>query len=359
MKIVADENIPLISHYFCANNQMILKPGRSITHEDLLDADILLVRSVTKVNRELLHDTPVKFVGSATTGLDHLDSQWLDQAGIFWSSAYGCNAQAVVEYVLCVIAALQLKEMFPKKKIRAGVIGVGLIGSKVVEKLKLLGCEVVQCDPLRAEVENDFVSTPLAEFSNLDLVTLHVPLTTAGKYPTKHMIQADFLQRQKAGCVLLNASRGSVIDFSDLKKYGGHLHWCLDVWENEPNIDLEVLEKAVISTPHIAGYSVQSKYRGVQMIYDAAVRMEVLTDFCVLPVPFPQRVLSFDNVAMTWQDVALKIYDPMLTTQVMKQSLLSGSMTFDALRKSFPERYEFAYVNLVDVKLSDEDRAVL
>ena len=343
MKIVADENIPLITHYFGSSGTLLLKPGRSIVRDDLIDADMLLVRSVTQVNKALLENTSIKFVGSTTTGFDHLDIDYLNEIQIQWAIAAGCNAQAVVEYVVSVVAALQVKNILRRTNLRAGVIGVGRIGQRVVDQLKSLDFEVLVHDPIRAEQDKDFVSVELKDFVDLDLITLHTPLTRTGSYPTYHMIQKDFLQQQKSGCVLINSGRGEVIDFKDLKQYGQHLVWCLDVWEQAPQIDLDVLKQAVIATPHIAGYSVQSKYRGIEMIYQAAVSQHIISNQ-VSPAEYPRKTISLPSHAIDWRDRVLKIYDPMLTTKVMKEALLSGDKTFDALRKEFVERYEFEFV---------------
>jgi erythronate-4-phosphate dehydrogenase len=234
MKIIADENIPAIKQYFGGGNELILKHGRDISRLDLLDADALLVRSVTPVNSALLHDTPVKFVGSVATGIDHLDTTWLNQANIAWYAARGFNAVAVMEYVIAVVAALQKSGCVPLHALRVGVIGVGTIGKLVVEKLKLLGCDVIQCDPFRARAESGFAGVALADLHDLDLVTVHTPLTHHGDFPTFHLIGQDFLQRQKKNCVLINTARGAVVDFAALKQWGKDLFWCLDVWENEP-----------------------------------------------------------------------------------------------------------------------------
>lgn len=269
MKIVADQQIPYVEEYFGHVGELCLKPGRAITAYDVHDADILLVRSITRVDSGLLKNSRVRFVGSVTAGADHLDTHWMEQHGIAWSVAKGFNAPSVAEYVSSVISVLQ-QSTFKGDGKRAAVIGVGHVGKLVVEKLKQHGFEVVLCDPLRAEVEANFISTPLGEINNVDLICLHVPLTMVGSYPTYHMINQTFLSRQRPGCVLLNAARGAVIDSAELLQYGKHLTWCFDVWENEPNINKSVLEKAFIATPHIAGYSVQSKLRGTEMIYHAA-----------------------------------------------------------------------------------------
>ncbi|MEO8402280.1 MAG: 4-phosphoerythronate dehydrogenase [Gammaproteobacteria bacterium] len=355
MKIVADENIPLIENYFGAHGALHLKPGRQITNSDLLDADILLVRSVTKVNQALLKNTHVKFVGSVTTGFDHLDIDWLDQAGIKWCVTPGSNAVSVVEYVVCVIASLQKMNFLPQQKYRAAVIGAGNIGKQVIQKLELLGCDVVVCDPFC----KDQVTVPIEELADLDFISMHTPLTKTGSFPTYHLIQQTFLQRQKKDCVLLNAGRGEVISFEDLKLYGQHLIWCLDVFENEPFIDVEVMESAVISTPHIAGYSIQSKYRGVEMIYHAAIEQNIISAVSNAEPLYPTTAISFNHSTADWRDVVLKIFDPAAMSQHMKETLLQDANLFDRLRKNFTDRYEFGFVEVKDVKLSEKDRVLL
>lgn len=359
MKIVADENIPFIEHYFANAGELILKPGRDISHADLVLADMLLVRSVTKVNKDLLDHTQVKFVGSTTTGADHIDTAWLDKVGIDWSVAQGCNAIAVVEYVVAVTATLQQMGFLMQEKPRVAVIGVGHIGSMVADELQGLGFDVVLCDPLRLENEPQFKGFTLDEIKDVDLITLHTPLTKTGPYPTYHLIEKEFLQRQKQNCVLLNTSRGSVIDFNDLKIHGEHLIWCLDVWENEPIIDLDVLEQAVIATPHIAGYSLQAKYRGIQMIYDALLKKQLFPFVPVPPKKFPTQDIFFAGAKVDWRDVVLRIYDPFKTTQLMKARLVENLNAFDELRKNFIDRHEFGFVRIEDVSLSLEDKRLL
>ena len=359
MKIIADENIPLLQHYFGDFGELVLMPGRMIVHQDLVDADILLVRSVTHVNKALLENTPVKFVGSATTGADHLDIEWLDQAGIKWATALGSNSEAVSEYVICVVAALQKMEFLMQRNIRAGVIGVGNIGKRVVEMLKLLDFDVVQCDPVRAQNEPGFQSTQLRDFADLDFISMHTPLVTQGLYPTYHMIDKEFILRQKKEAILLNAGRGSVINFADLKRHGEYLNWCLDVWENEPKIDMDILGASVLATPHIAGYSIQGKCLGTKMIYEAACRMQVVPDYQKNEIIFPSNTISFAHARVDWRDVVLKIYDPFKTSQHMKDALLSHHEMFDNLRKHFVERHEFAYVKVKDAHLMEDDRDLL
>jgi erythronate-4-phosphate dehydrogenase len=359
MQIVADESIPLIRDYFGVYGEVVTKPGREIKRADLLTADILLVRAVTTVNEQLLQNTKVRFVGSVTAGADHLDSEWLNQAGIVWNVASGCNAAAVAEYIVSVIAYLQKKDFLPQKKCRAGVIGVGHAGKRVADKLHALNFEVILCDPLRAEQEKNFYSTPIEQLADLDLITLHVPLIRLGPYPTYHFIEKQFLERQKNNCVLINTSRGEVIHSDDFKCYGKHLIWCLDVFENEPVIDREVYQPAVIATPHIAGYSVQSKFRGIEMIYQAACQHKIIHPKSMKEIKYPTQELSLNNTDMDWRDVILKIYDPSSTTQEMKQALMENENVFDELRKKFQKRNEFAYIKIIDENLNERDKLIL
>ena len=345
MLILADEDIPCVEHYFSPYGEIILKPGRLLTHQDMRDVDILLVRSVTVVNEALLHDSKVKFVGSISTGIDHLDVAWLNKKNIRWSAALGCNAVAVAEYVVTVIAALQTQGLLLHKPCRAGVIGVGRVGSRVVEKLKLLGFEVVTCDPLRAEQEKEFVSTPIEEFADLDLVLLHVPLTDAGPCPTYHLIEKTFLKRQKKQCVLVNAARGSVINSIDLLEHGQHLIWCFDVWENEPNINRTILSKTLLASPHIAGHSVQSKYRGIDMIFKAAIQLGVLPDKQIKSVTFPRIQMAFSDNA-GWRERVLAVYNPIEISRAMKQAFLQDESVFDKLRKQLKRGHEFDFVDV-------------
>jgi erythronate-4-phosphate dehydrogenase len=360
MKIVADDNIPAVANYFGGAGELILKPGRDINRQDLLTADILLVRAVTRVDGDLLHDTNIKFVASAATGIDHLDTQWLDQAGIAWYAARGCNAVAVEEYVVAVIVALQKLAYLPQKKLRAGVIGVGAIGGLVVDKLTMLGFEVIQCDPLRAQQDSSFPSVDLTQFQHLDLITIHTPLTRHGQYPTFHLLDRDFLLRQQKNCVLINTARGAVIDFLALKEYGDPLYCCLDVWENEPVIDFDVLAQATIATPHIAGYSVQSKLRGIEMAYQAAVAKKIIPAIASL-LKMEKLTLDFAGADVNWRDVVLKVFDPRVETERMKNALIANDSdkTFDDLRKNFNKRYEFGFVEVRNAKLSDEDQKIL
>ncbi|EKD69873.1 MAG: hypothetical protein ACD_46C00710G0002 [uncultured bacterium] len=362
MKIVAEQYIPHVEHYFGHYGELILKPGREITVSDVKDADILLVRAVTQVNENLLANSRVKYVGSVTAGADHLDTHWLDQAGIAWDVAAGFNAPPVADYVVSVIAALQRKKIVTQNKLKAAVIGVGHVGKLVTQHLQLLDMNVVTCDPIRAATEEKFSSVALENISDCDIITLHVPLTKSGEHPTYHFIDREFLSRQKPGCVLINASRGAVLDEQILLLHGTHLHWCLDVFEHEPTINQHILERALLATPHIAGYSVQGKIRGIDMIYRAACAKKIIEPMVDSPINMPRQTLRFAGENHHWQDMVLGVFNPIIMTSIMRTTLLSEEIhgpLFDKMRHEFSYRHELAYTSVSGVVLPDADIRIL
>lgn len=331
--------MPGVHDLFSRHAEIATMPGRDICNDDLSGVDILLTRSITRVDASLLKNTPVKFVGSATGGADHIDYSYLDSNNIPWSVAPGCNAASVADYVLSCAVRLQVDNRLPLSP-KVGVIGVGHIGKQVVQRLSVLNAEIVLNDPLRAESESGFAQTELDQFSDCDLVCVHTPLVKQGAFPTYHLINDSFLKQLKPGCVLLNAARGAVVDFSALKKHGDHLVWCLDVWEGEPEIDLDVLNESYIATPHVAGYAVESKLRGTYMIYEAACRAFGWE----LPAPFSSGGEAVDFSNDTWRESVLDVYDPMVDTAHMLRALTESGVdvkkTFDRLRMEYPDRHE-------------------
>lgn len=362
MKIIADDRIPFVEEYFAPFGKLVLKPGRELTSADVRHADALIVRAVTQVDDALLAGSNVKFVGSVTAGADHLDKSWLENENIQYATADGFNAPAVADYVVSTIAALSHRQLLMGEKKKAAVIGVGNTGSLVVERLTTLGFDIVQCDPLRAEKESGFVSVSLDEIEDVDLVTLHVPLTDHGVYPTRHMINSDFLRKQKSGCVLLNASRGGVVHPKELEKSGAHLVWCFDVWPHEPNINKSLLLQTMLATPHIAGYSVQSRMRGTDMICRQLCHAFPEKKMPEMNMPLPHHEVTFAGDTHRWQDVVLGIYNPIVTTAMMRATLFPVDETayyFDEMRHQFRHRHEFAYTTVTGVNAVGSDQAIL
>jgi erythronate-4-phosphate dehydrogenase len=272
MKIVADRNIPYVRAAFGDLGQLDLLAPAQITADEVQDADALLVRTEVRVDKNLLDRSSVQFVGTATIGADHIDAAYLDERGIRWANAPGSNADAVKEYVLAALTHLARVKHFSLAGKTIGVVGVGNIGRRVAEFGSAWGMKVLQNDPplFRATGESRYV--PLDALMDADVVTIHVPLTTAGTDPTYHLFDAYRIKSMKPGSILINTSRGAVVDNQALREAlrtglpGGAV---LDVWEHEPSIDARLLRLADIGTPHIAGYSLEGKARATGMLYDA------------------------------------------------------------------------------------------
>ena len=353
MLIVADENIPLLDAFFQGFGEIRRVPGRSIDRATVEQADVLLVRSVTNVNRALLTGTKVRFVGTCTIGTDHLDLDYFKQAGIQWSSAPGCNARGVVDYVLGSLQTLAEIEGADLGARTYGVVGAGEVGGRLVKVLKGLGWNVLVCDPPRQSAEGgDYVS--LAQIiEQCDVISLHTPLTKSGNGSTWHLFDRERLNQLKPGTWLINASRGPVIDnaaLRDVLTRRDDLQAVLDVWEGEPQVDVELADLCVLATPHIAGYSLDGKQRGTAQIYQA------LCDFLghtpqvqladLLPAPWLSKVeLSADtDPAWALGMLCRGVYDPRRDDADFRRSLIGSvqeqKLAFDGLRKHYPLRRE-------------------
>lgn len=355
MRILADENIPLAEAFFSDLGVLVRKAGRTLCREDLQETDVLLVRSVTPVNAALLEGTPVRFVGTCTIGTDHLDLDYLHQAGIHWASAPGCNARGVVDYVLGSLLALAEYTGAELSSRCYGIVGVGQVGSRLAKVLKGLGWRVLLCDPPRqAQYDDGFV--PLEQLrAECDVISLHTPLTYDGPYRTHHLFDGAQLAALRPGCWLINASRGAVVDNDALREAltasRPDLQVVLDVWEHEPRIDPILAQHCRIATPHIAGYSLEGKVRGTAHIYQAlchhlgVIPHRHLKD--LLPPPQLQRLVfgaqATPEYVMT--TACRAIYDPRSDDARFRQHLLTAplseqAMRFDALRKHYPIRRE-------------------
>lgn len=256
--------------------EVVVRPDDRIGPADVRDADALIVRSKTRVNQDLLAGSSVAFVGTATAGLDHFDTAWLDAAGVAWCAAPGCNANSVSEYIVAALLTLARRDGFELAGHTLGVIGVGQVGSRVAAKAEALGLRVLRNDPPLQLATSDPLFVPLSEvLRDADLVTLHVPLTDTGPFSTRHMANCDFFARLRPGALFLNASRGEVAETDALLLAlgrGAVRRAALDVWENEPDISAALLEKAALATPHIAGYSYDGRLNGTVAVYREACR---------------------------------------------------------------------------------------
>lgn len=282
MKIFYEQSMPYAAEFFQDWGQCEAFNGKTLTAEQLADADLLFVRSTTQVNQGLLSKAQkLKFVATATAGTDHLDTEYLTQRGIGWASAAGCNAVAVAEYVLSAlfVMAERLNWCLTDKKV--GIVGAGHVGTALSQKLAALNINYLLCDPPLAEQgdSRDFVS--LDEVIGCDVISLHVPWIKQGPYKTDGFIDAQKIQALSEQQLLINACRGEVIDEAALLqrcKAGHKLNLVLDVWHNEPDINLELLPYTQLATAHIAGHTNEGKARGTEMVYQAAA------EFLSLPV---------------------------------------------------------------------------
>ena len=272
MKIIADRNIPLAKEVFSHLGGVELVPGREISPAVVRDADILVVRSVTTVDRPLLSGSSVRFVATSTIGTDHIDREYLDTRGIGFAYAPGSNAQSVAEYVCTALVYCSRKYSFDLKDKALGIVGVGNIGKRVLLTARVLGMQCLCNDPPRARKEGPSEFVPLDMLlPEADIVTIHVPLTREGTDATFRMVDETFLRRMKTGALLFNTSRGQVVDERVLKKTRAKLGGLvLDVWQDEPSIDADLLGMTDGGTPHIAGYSYDGKINGTGMVYEAA-----------------------------------------------------------------------------------------
>ncbi|MBU1095339.1 MAG: 4-phosphoerythronate dehydrogenase [Bacteroidetes bacterium] len=272
MKIIVDENISFGFEAFSTIGSVTLMPGRGISNEALKNADALVVRSITEVNESLLKGTNIKFVGTATIGTDHIDLEYLKKNNITFTSAAGCNSHAVKEYVFNAIFSICVKYNFSLKDKSIGIIGVGNIGSKNAAIAESLGLKVFKNDPPLERLNPSAGYCSLQEALSCDIVTFHVPLNKEGIDKTVHLLNESNIELIKPGAILINSSRGPVVDNEALKKRMNikkDLYVVLDVWEKEPDFDTELLKLIEYGSPHVAGYSLEGKVNGTVFVYEA------------------------------------------------------------------------------------------
>jgi len=355
VKIIADANIPFVKECFSSIGEVETVVGRELRPEQAKDADCLLVRSVTKVNEKLLAGSKIKFVATATIGTEHIDQHYLNSRSIGFAAAPGSNSNSVADYVVAAMLNVGRKHNITLEGKSIGIVGVGNVGSKAEKKCSALGMKVVCNDPPLARQTRDEKYRPIDEIFDCDFVTLHTPLTFEGIDKTFHLANEKFFKSLKAGCVFLNTSRGGVHDTDAIKAAieSGRLKAAvLDVWENEPNIDNELLRMVDISTPHIAGYSLDGKVGGMIMIYQAACKFfgiqpkYSINDFLPQPVvPEIKVEPSSDDEQHILHETVQQVYaigrDDFNTREILMLPAETKGGYFDDLRKNYPVRREF------------------
>ena len=354
MKIVIDNKIPFIRGVFEPYAEVVYLPGKETTSDVVKDADAIVTRTRTLCNEALLKGSAVKAIATATIGYDHIDTAWVESAGIKWANAPGCNSWSVKQYIASALVSLARAHGFDLQGMTLGVVGVGNVGSKVAEVGRILGCRVLLCDPPRARREGSdgFVDIDTIT-SEADIITLHVPLSRDGEDATFHMFDASRLSALRPSQILINSSRGPVVDNSALKellKAGGLKAAVLDVWEGEPDLDPELVSLLDYSTPHIAGYSADGKANGTTASVRFIARelgIAELLDWKVTGIPAPTFGKSdgrleflLDASGRTFQDVVseaiLHTYDIAVDTAELRSHL--GD--FEKLRGDYPIRRE-------------------
>ena len=343
MKAVVDDKIPFIRKALeQIADTVVYLPGQQISDADVRDADVLIVRTRTRCNRELLEGSRVRFIATATIGFDHIDTAYLAQAGIAWSNCPGCNASSVGQYIRSCLILLKRDKGMDLRHATLGIIGMGHVGTAVRRAVEPLGVRILVNDPPREQREGRCLDDG-TEFSPIerlqqecDILSFHTPLVTDGEHPTWHLADTAFLNALQKKPVLINSGRGEVVDNPALLRaleQGTVSDAIIDTWENEPHINPELLRNVYIGTPHIAGYSADGKANATRMALQAICRHFHLTArFQINPPALPD---SFRPSADE-EELALQLYNP----QTDSQRLKNNPDLFEELRGNYPLRRE-------------------
>ena len=339
MKIVLDDKIPFIREAISGiTKDAVYIKGSEMAADDVRDADALIVRTRTRCDEKLLHGSKVSFVATATIGFDHIDTEYLQRAGIEWMNCPGCNSASVAQYLRSSLILLCRERGVDAKTATVGVVGYGNVGSKVAAEARAMGFRVLVCDPPLAELSADktaFVGMEVIE-KEADIITFHVPLTKGGKYPTWHIADREFFGRVKHGVTIVNTRRGCVVDneaLLDAINCGTIKDAIIDTWENEPNISLPLLNKVYIGTPHIAGYSADGKVNADNMVIEGLCRhFGIESQWHITPPALPEDFKLSGNE----DDRKLQLYNPLDDSRKLK----AAPEKFEELRGNYPLRRE-------------------
>lgn len=355
MKIVIDENMPYAEALFSKLGDVITKSGRDLSADDLTDVDALMIRSVTKVNEALLSKAnKLKFVGTATAGMDHVNQDLLKEKGIFFTAAPGCNKVGVAEYVLSCLSVLAQQQGFSILDKTIGIVGAGQVGSYLAQCLDGLGIRYLINDPIKQQQGDKRVFTDLDTLlAEADVITFHTPITSSGEWPTHHLMDAKRLSECRADQILINAARGPVVDNQALKtrlqKHDGFTA-ILDVFEHEPEVDFELLEHLAFATPHIAGYGLEGKARGTTMIYNRYCEFLKLNEEVLAASLLPIAPVPYVKLNQAWDEATLHnliqlIYDVRKDDALFRRKIGQAG-AFDAMRKGYWDRREYSAITL-------------
>jgi erythronate-4-phosphate dehydrogenase len=357
MRIVADDKIPFLKGALEPYAEVVYIPGKQIKMEMLKDSDALLIRTRTICNENLLEGTSIRFIGTATIGFDHIDTDYCSKNKIIWTNAPGCNSSSVQQYIAAALFRISSEHHFSLKDKTLGIIGVGNVGSKVEKFARSVGMNVLLNDPPRARIEGkkNFHSLNTV-LSGSDILTVHVPLNIVGEDQTWHLFNEESFKKIKRGAWFLNSSRGEVTDTYSLKNalYSGMLSGAvIDVWENEPNIDPELLQQAFIATPHIAGYSTDGKANGTSMVVNSLTKYFNLPSENWYPsdvTPPASPYISIDCNNKSDEEIIREAVIHTYNIDKDNSRLRLSPQDFERLRGDYPVRREFTSytINLKD-----------
>jgi erythronate-4-phosphate dehydrogenase len=333
MKLMIDDAVWGLNKIFSEFGEVVTLPGREINRESLLDCDMLIVRSRTQVNQELLEGTKICFVGSTVAGLDHIDESYLSDNNIAFSSAQGCNANAVAEYVISALANLANDYCFDLSEKTLGIIGVGNVGRRLDFKAKQLGITTFLNDPPRSEREEADGFVSIENALKADIVTFHTPLTFNGPYPTHNLLNSQNFNLITEDTILINAARGGIIDETVWETINTKAN-VIDCWENEPNINPTLQQSAYWSTPHIAGHSIDAKFMGSFMIY------KELCNFMQKPLNSEIEALINPDSMMIEEKT---LHETLNSIYSFKDDVraISDISKFEDYRRNYPDRFEW------------------
>ncbi len=354
MKILADAHIPYLKGVAEQFGDVTYLPGDQFTKESVKENDVLIVRTVTHFDEKILNDSNVKLICSATIGYDHIDTDYCDSHNITWRTAPGCNARSVEQYVTSSLMRMADKRNFMLKDKTIGIVGVGNVGKEVARACELLGMRILLNDPPRQEIENSDAFVDIATIQKeADIITFHTPLTKEGKHATYHLADSAFFQNLIKSPIIINSSRGAVVNNLTLKRalrndnVSGAI---IDTWENEPNIDRELVELVDIATPHIAGYSADGKWNATKMCLHTINDIFKLERKSIELVPIlePENNVidvSLYSVKDQLAQAILKTYDPKKDSQLLKES--PGEFYY--FRSHYPLRREYRAYTIVNL----------
>ena len=338
MKVIVDNKIPYIREAIeQIADEVIYTPGKDFTPELVQDADALIIRTRTRCDRSLLAGSKVKFIATATIGFDHIDTAYCREAGITWTNAPGCNSASVAQYIQSALFILQQTRGMKLNQMTIGIVGVGNVGSKVADVARKLGIQVMLNDLPREEREESTMFASLKSIAEkCDIITFHVPLYKEGPYKTFHLADHTFFRSLKRCPVIINTSRGEVIETNALLNAledGLISDAIIDVWENEPDINLTLLNRVFLGTPHIAGYSADGKANATRMSLDALCRFfHIKADYRIAPPQPRNPIITAGNLAEAY----LQMYDPRRDSEALK----THPEQFEKLRGDYPLRRE-------------------